>query len=295
MSHYISFLRLTFSIAVITVIHSCGDGGGQSVNHASSPEELSQKTNALIADILKSGATADADSGFRLEQAELVKLIYTQNNNQAIWAAGQQWKTGADSLQAIIQSARLLGLFPEDYHATALGSIWQEMVMDSLAKYAKRDAMLWAKADLMLTDAFAQLVHDIKLGKLPNDSISLNKDTVINTSWLLPELNKLKETRNYELGNQLDSAAGSIMDNIAEGFEREGNKEFIQFLAIAKGSLAEVRSQLYRVKDRELVKKEEFEELQQKCLLLAGKLGAFISYLRNSDFKGNKFKEKDKK
>ncbi|HRG94193.1 MAG TPA: hypothetical protein PLZ10_14650, partial [Chitinophagaceae bacterium] len=194
MSHYISFLRLTFSIAVITVIHSCGDGGGQSVNHASSPEELSQKTNALIADILKSGATADADSGFRLEQADLVKLIYTQNNNQAIWAAGQQWKTGADSLQAIIQSARLLGLFPEDYHATALGSIWQEMVMDSLAKYAKRDAMLWAKADLMLTDAFAQLVHDIKLGKLPNDSISLNKDTVINTSWLLPELNKLKET-----------------------------------------------------------------------------------------------------
>ena len=112
---------------------------------------------------------------------------------------------------------------------------------------------------------------------------------------LIPHLNKLKETRNYELGNQLDSAAGSIMDNIAEGFEREGNKEFIQFLAIAKGSLAEVRSQLYRVKDRELVKKEQFEELQQKCLLLAGKLGAFISYLRNSDFKGNKFKEKDKK
>ncbi|MBP6589845.1 MAG: L,D-transpeptidase family protein [Chitinophagaceae bacterium] len=194
MSHYLSFLRLILTIAVVAVIHSCGDGDSQSVNHASSPEELSQKTNALIADILKSGATADADSGFRLEQAELVKLMYEQNNNQHIWAAGQQWKPGADSLQAIIQSARLLGLFPEDYHATALGSIWQEMVMDSLAKNARRDAMLWAKADLMLTDAFAQLVHDIKLGRLPNDSISLNKDTAINTSWLLPELDKLKET-----------------------------------------------------------------------------------------------------
>ena len=75
------------TIAVVAVIHSCGDGDSQSVNHASSPEELSQKTNALIADILKSGATADADSGFRLEQAELVKLMYEQNNNQHIWAA----------------------------------------------------------------------------------------------------------------------------------------------------------------------------------------------------------------
>ena len=98
MSHYLSFLRLILTIAVVAVIHSCGDGDRQSVNHASSPEELSQKTNALIADILKSGSTADADSGFRLEQAELVKLMYEQNNNQHIWAAGQQWKPGADSL-----------------------------------------------------------------------------------------------------------------------------------------------------------------------------------------------------
>ena len=194
MRHYILFLRLIFSIAVITVIHSCGDGGGQSANHASSPEELSQKTNTLINDLLKSGATADADSGFRLQQADLVKLIYTQSNNQAIWAAGQQWKPGADSLQSMIQSARLLGLFPEDYHATALAGIWQDMLLDSLAKYARRDALRWAKADLMLTDAFVQLVHDIKLGKLPNDSISLNKDTLVSTDFLLSSLQSVKES-----------------------------------------------------------------------------------------------------
>jgi four helix bundle protein len=111
---------------------------------------------------------------------------------------------------------------------------------------------------------------------------------------LLPCLKAMTEKREYELKNQLDSAAGSVMDNIAEGFERDGNKEFIQFLAISKGSLGEVRSQLYRVLDREFIGPKEFEVLQSECFLLAGKIGAFITYLRNSDFKGTKFKDKDK-
>lgn len=70
------------------------------------------------------------------------------------------------------------------------------------------------------------------------------------------------------------------MDNIAEGFERDGNREFIQFLAISKGSLGEVRSQLYRVLDRNLISAPDFESLQNDCLLLAGKIAKFMSYLK---------------
>ncbi len=108
---------------------------------------------------------------------------------------------------------------------------------------------------------------------------------------IVPLLEKLSEAKNYDLKSQLDRSAGSVMDNISEGFERDGNREFIQFLAISKGSLGEVRSQLYRTLDRKFLLKEEHDLLQEECLLLAGKLGKFISYLNNSEIKGNKFKK----
>jgi four helix bundle protein len=108
---------------------------------------------------------------------------------------------------------------------------------------------------------------------------------------ITPILNTLIETKNYDLKSQLDRSAGSVMDNISEGFERDGNREFIQFLAISKGSLGEVRSQLYRTLDRNFIEKEKHDLLQEECLLLAGKLGKFITYLNNSEIKGNKFKK----
>lgn len=108
---------------------------------------------------------------------------------------------------------------------------------------------------------------------------------------ITPLLDRLSEAKNYDLKSQLDRSAGSVMDNISEGFERDGNREFIQFLAISKGSLGEVRSQLYRALDRNFIEKEKHDGLQEECLLLAGKLGKFISYLNNSEIRGNKFKK----
>ena len=75
---------------------------------------------------------------------------------------------------------------------------------------------------------------------------------------------------NYRLINQIEGAAGSIMDNIAESFERGGNKEFIQFLYIAKGSCGELRSQLYRALDRNYVSNEEFNLLSNHAMRISG-------------------------
>lgn len=107
---------------------------------------------------------------------------------------------------------------------------------------------------------------------------------------IAPILIKLDEVRNYGLKNQLDDSSGSVMDNIAEGFEREGNREFIQFLSISKGSLGEVRSQLYRVYDRKLINEKEHELLNEECVVLGNRIGKFMSYLNSTTIKGLKFK-----
>jgi four helix bundle protein len=97
--------------------------------------------------------------------------------------------------------------------------------------------------------------------------------------------------KDFSLKDQINASAGSIMDNIAEGYGRGGNKEFITFLAYARGSADESRSQLYRAFDRQHLAQEIFVELRDDAIEISKMLTGFMTYLQGSDIRGSKFLE----
>ena len=115
--------------------------------------------------------------------------------------------------------------------------------------------------------------------------------------WKLSrELNKMigelidgkKFEQNFRLINQVEGSSGSIMDNIAEGFERGSRAEFILFLGYSKGSCGELRSQLYRMIDRKYISQENFEDLYNRAIIINSKIQKLIMYLQKSTIKGTR-------
>jgi len=99
-----------------------------------------------------------------------------------------------------------------------------------------------------------------------------------------------KFLRDFGLKDQIRRAAVSILSNIAEGFERGGDKEFLQFLAIAKGSSGEVRAQLYVALDLEYISMDQFEALAQAATEVSQLISGFMKYLRGSSLRGNRYR-----
>lgn len=97
----------------------------------------------------------------------------------------------------------------------------------------------------------------------------------------------------FRLKDQMRGSVGSIMDNVAEGFERSSQFEFINSLSIAKGEAGELRSQLYRCLDNNYITQELFNDLCNKAEIITKKITAFINYLNKANIKGQKFKNRN--
>jgi four helix bundle protein len=96
--------------------------------------------------------------------------------------------------------------------------------------------------------------------------------------------------KDFGLRDQLRKASVSVMSNLAEGFERGGSREFLQFVALAKGSCGEVRSQLYVALDQEYLGRADFDRVFELTVRLSRMLASLLRYLRNSPISGSKYK-----
>lgn len=132
------------------------------------------------------------DDTFHLEYLNTVNEVYKQNQYQLVWSIKGESSRIADNLYSFISNAKFYGLFPSDYGFNKL-RIFRELVeKDSIAR---KDAALWAKHDILLTNSFFALVRDLKQGRLPYDSTTLRKDSILSDSFYLGQLQAVVESR----------------------------------------------------------------------------------------------------
>ncbi len=192
--------RLKYPIATgiavyLFVLAACNSKAKKGEHIATTPQELQVKTSELIQSRAQYAAARGGklnDSGLVLSQARLAIVLYEKRSFEPLWCNREKWLPAADSLFDFITSSQLFGLFPEDYHVKQIKEIRQRFINDSLAKNDRKDAALWSEADLLLTDAFVQIIRDVKLGRLPQDSITLRKDSVLADAFYVQQSDALQ-------------------------------------------------------------------------------------------------------
>ena len=155
------------------------------------PEKMDDKVKELIRSFLEYSASKNErmDDSTVLYQLPILTDLYKQKTFAPQWSSSQKWLAQGDSLLLFIEKAKLYGLFPTDYHSHQLAILKKIFAGDALKDKETQDAASWARADLMLSDALVSIFHDIKLGRLPNDSITLRKDSVLSEDFISSKFN----------------------------------------------------------------------------------------------------------
>ena len=128
-----------------------------------------------------------------LSMDTMVSKLYKQNQNKPLWCEQEKWRPEADSLFQFIENSKEFGLFPNDYHVKALQKIRSLVATDSISG---KDAALWARGELMYSDALFLIAKHLKQGRLTYDSVTLRKDTFLPPDFFLAVYKELKQSKN---------------------------------------------------------------------------------------------------
>ncbi len=159
------------------------------------PVKLSESTAEDIhrtLDYLKTHQNRLNDSVI-ISFTQLIDSLYAASDYQPIWLRNEKTTPEGVSFINLIQNSRLWGLFPNDYHYYLLAFIDRAFALDT---NAARNAALWARKDLLLTDAFFQMAKDLKQGRIPYDTVTLRTDTILRNNFYTAALNEALQTGN---------------------------------------------------------------------------------------------------
>jgi L,D-transpeptidase YcbB len=169
-----------FLFVFLVLMTSCNNEGAEKTTEMiEEPEQMNKAISRNLRDFIGDLKTKNGklDDSTQLLSTEAVYHFYTENDYTGSWSKNEQLLPAADSVLAFIKQCRLYGLFPGDYHLKQLQVIHQLFIADTAAQTARRDAVLWTKADLLLTDAALTIARHIHKGRLKPDSIYKNFDS----------------------------------------------------------------------------------------------------------------------
>jgi murein L,D-transpeptidase YcbB/YkuD len=190
------YLQVTLIILCLFIISCHSTDAPKDKLQVNDPEEMDKRAGENIQAALEFAVKNNGkiDDSIRLNLAAIVNGFYSSTDYQPVWSSKEKWEPLADSLYQFIAGAELEGLFPKDYHFKHLTSLKNTLDKDSVKRM---DAVLWTKADLMLTDAFMRIVKDLKKGRLLPDSVTINKDSALSGEFFTQHLNSLLQKKDF--------------------------------------------------------------------------------------------------
>lgn len=298
------FLLFLFTL----FLNACGNEEPKEIKDiVVEPEKMNERVKTNISELLsRISDDGKADDSTSISRLSAVYDYYKQSAYNAVWSSDEQFLSLADSLLLFIQQGRSYGLFPDDYHYSTLKSIASRFAGDTAATGDRRDAALWSKADVLLTDAFFNIVAHLHIGRLKTDSTFLNPDTVLTNKFYHAHLNAVKNGKAFsEVFHSLEPAHDGYVElkNAIKQFidSADFDKKYTYVSYPYKDSLTFIQSLKKRLQEEGVLSwqleqvdstqlKEALIKLQKKKeLTVDGKFGVqVVRLLNNTD--AEKFK-----
>jgi murein L,D-transpeptidase YcbB/YkuD len=247
-----SIFKIFWVLVLVGLCISCGRKSRRIEPKNITPQQMDAYVQDLISHLLSEtdAKTNKVDDSTHLYALPVLDYYYNENAFSPLWSSQQKWTATADSLMAYLQHCETDGLFKDDYQYPLLQSIKKEIDTDSLKR---KKVYLWARADILMTDAFAHLLQDLKQGRLQPDSLSWKYNPDKQKHFFKNYLDKIKTGESIsQLIQQLQPSLKdywALKNGIPAFLDSMDHKEYTYLTYPYKDSIAFLKKFLLRLNE----------------------------------------------